>query len=1329
MRRQRTIRTSSDDPSASSWQSSPRYDARSPRSINSDGTFDRSSIASSIIGHDDPTLVHANVKRNSGGKNDVIKQCHSEALDSFLTVSFSEEENRDSLDTERTDESSSDNARRQQLVELDERQQAWELKQQERSFEMDEAGDFYLKEVGELSVLSPKSPRKKFFAPIKETIYEDEEMRETDDRETESQSFSDYEEGNPAGTTYNRPSPRSKQSPRFRMVPSPRRLVEVGRRATRNPANHTLKHQEEGVDEASDTLEPQKDHSQTDTAEYVDGENQRTQSKQSVKITDGRKIEGSPTDLRKTEVATTSGRETKGSINDRQEPEEASSSRRKTERSTHSGRKVKRSTSSGRETEDSSNSRKIREGTTSSERKTEDTTTGVATRPVYFGLSFDGSDLEIDDFPGVGKEISKNNDDAYIVDGPNVDASEQHDDPTFIDIEGNAIGQNTSVNVENNDDQNEIIRAVQERLFSFASKKWKEEARALESFDSSDHEWGGRLRSWLPTSFSNHSRGESKRSTLTGPPQVLSPKFDRSQTMASKVDRSTDEDDIDPEKIRKRRCKLLLINSCLVFVAIAAIVYSILFAMGLGNPRSGKPSFNDENNGYSNMTIYDGYLNKTIENEPNTNIPAELSPTETESNMNSSEISPSESESSVTPGDTLPNETESNEISGEASPADSEPNVISGETSPSDSEPNVVPGDTLPSENESNVIHGETIPVSSPIDETTLAPSSSGTIGGLSIETQAPSKISSKISPTDSPSEFQISSRVTPTAVSPNADFKNKEILTQSPTPDPVSVEGRLHAISGESIGDVSTPQNKAYDWLVNEDPANLDLDNLTDEELSQRYIAALLYFSLDGGNWFDEYHFLTSSHVCTWNNGSSRNKLGIICDSSDKITGFAINENNLRGQLPDELLHLSNLALFQFRANHIEGTLPRGFDKLSNLEEIDLRQNELVGSVPEAIFNLPQIRRILLLRNSQLSGTIPESIEEASNLEMLSFQKCHITGSIPTTIGNLSNLFFFTFMENLLTGSIPQSVMNLSLLEVLELSGNQLTGFLPELDGHNHLYFLSLFDNKIRGTIPSSLGGLPKLMFLDIRSNLLDGSIPATIGDLPDLVTFYAQNNQLTGTLPSFSGNKGLLQAVDLSDNQLSGNIIEFFEPGGPQDRLITVDLARNKFTGSIPASIGFYDALGDLNLEGNRFSGTIPGTIGYLTDMDTLNLGENNFSGTLPEELGLLDQLIYLNLTHNEFEWTIPDALASLSKLKVLDMASNHFVGSFSSEFNQLNNLDELYLNDNYITGDLSEVFCTGFPFGYIETFASDCLEPQATVTCECCTSCCGGENCLAF
>ena len=114
MRIQRTVRTS-DDPSSPSWHGSPRYDTRSPRSINSEGTFERSSsIASSIIGHDDPTLVHANFKGNSRGKREeAIKHSHSEALDSFLTVSFSEEENRDLLDTQRGNESSSDDSLRQ----------------------------------------------------------------------------------------------------------------------------------------------------------------------------------------------------------------------------------------------------------------------------------------------------------------------------------------------------------------------------------------------------------------------------------------------------------------------------------------------------------------------------------------------------------------------------------------------------------------------------------------------------------------------------------------------------------------------------------------------------------------------------------------------------------------------------------------------------------------------------------------------------------------------------------------------------------------------------------------------------------------------------------------------------------------------------------------------------------------------------------------------------------------------------------------------------------------------------------------------------------------
>ena len=81
-----------------------------------------------------------------------------------------------------------------------------------------------------------------------------------------------------------------------------------------------------------------------------------------------------------------------------------------------------------------------------------------------------------------------------------------------------------------------------------------------------------------------------------------------------------------------------------------------------------------------------------------------------------------------------------------------------------------------------------------------------------------------------------------------------------------------------------------AYDWILN-NSGNYDIDNLTEDELNDRYIAALFYFSLNGDNWSNQYGFLEDTHVCEWNNGSSRHTMGVICDNHNKITGFAISK------------------------------------------------------------------------------------------------------------------------------------------------------------------------------------------------------------------------------------------------------------------------------------------------------------------------------------------------------------------------------------------------------------------------------------------------------
>jgi Leucine-rich repeat (LRR) protein len=78
------------------------------------------------------------------------------------------------------------------------------------------------------------------------------------------------------------------------------------------------------------------------------------------------------------------------------------------------------------------------------------------------------------------------------------------------------------------------------------------------------------------------------------------------------------------------------------------------------------------------------------------------------------------------------------------------------------------------------------------------------------------------------------------------------------------------------------------------------------------------------------------------------------------------------------------------------------------------------------------------------------------------------------------------------------------------------------------------VFDNRLTGTIPTTLGNLNQLTYLGLFANQLTGSIPASLGNLSLLQRLYLANNQLTGDVPSsFTGLTGLLE-LDVQNNQL---------------------------------------------------------------------------------------------------------------------------------------------------------------------------------------------------
>jgi Leucine-rich repeat (LRR) protein len=157
----------------------------------------------------------------------------------------------------------------------------------------------------------------------------------------------------------------------------------------------------------------------------------------------------------------------------------------------------------------------------------------------------------------------------------------------------------------------------------------------------------------------------------------------------------------------------------------------------------------------------------------------------------------------------------------------------------------------------------------------------------------------------------------------------------------------------------------------------------------------------------------------------------------------------------------------------------------------------------------------------------------------------------------------------------------------------------------------LLISNNKLKGTLPASIGNLTKLKELSIRTNPdLIGSIPATLGNL-----------------------------VELQDLNLRGN----------------------QLNGGIPASLGNLAALKTLSLDNNKFSGAIPAVLGKLTKLNVLALNNNDFAGAAPKELNELVLLQELYLNENLLT-SLPD-LSKLTVLGTIDVRNN-FLGFESLE-----------------------------------------------------------------
>lgn len=148
------------------------------------------------------------------------------------------------------------------------------------------------------------------------------------------------------------------------------------------------------------------------------------------------------------------------------------------------------------------------------------------------------------------------------------------------------------------------------------------------------------------------------------------------------------------------------------------------------------------------------------------------------------------------------------------------------------------------------------------------------------------------------------------------------------------------------------------YDLSVNE--------NEFDKIVQQEREALIAFYEATGGdNWTDNTNWCSDKPLSEW--------YGINVWNGH-VNYINLYNNNLSGELPDNLEKLTALQYLQLGGNSLTGNIPESIGDLTSLVSLNLSSNNLTGNLPASMANLNALEYIDLCKN-KLNGMIPEAI------------------------------------------------------------------------------------------------------------------------------------------------------------------------------------------------------------------------------------------------------------------------------------------------------------------------------------------------------------------
>ena len=437
---------------------------------------------------------------------------------------------------------------------------------------------------------------------------------------------------------------------------------------------------------------------------------------------------------------------------------------------------------------------------------------------------------------------------------------------------------------------------------------------------------------------------------------------------------------------------------------------------------------------------------------------------------------------------------------------------------------------------------------------------------------------------------------------------------------------------------------------------------------------------------------------------------------------------NNFIGPIPEGFGNTVSLISLQLSNNHFTGTIP---DNLSNVHQLQLAENDLSGQIPEEIlpFFLQDEKTIFRLSGNHFkpheqSQAVLDYINTVSpgwfdSQTDFSTMICDRVTSIPLNeCLSMEELFLnsdgwhWGNNEGWLLDTDVNSWYGVTVagghVKEISLSNNDLSGQFPiSIWALEYLEVFNISNNELGGNLPATIGNLGRLQNFDIGQNMLGGVIPVEITTVEPEAGFVLdigynrfspelQNPPVITWLTTYDADWAETQHKEIDENQICKQVVDVTEEACLGLVKLYRDTKGKQWTiqdnwlqsTTVESWYGVTVENGDvvaLELPNNNLVGNIPEELGVLAAIHRLDLSSNKLIGNLPTSLSSFTQLEALNLGSNFFSGQISDSICASANLDRLNLENNSFSGNIPACFSEHDNLTALQLNNNVLNGSI--------------------------------------------